>query len=146
MSKRGELINKYLDKELSNEDKEELEKIVSEDENLKKELKELKEMQKVMNMLKPANSDQEWENYWQNLYNRLERGIGWILISIGAILVLAFLGFEFIKDLIQDPKLALYFKIGLMALLLGLIILFVSVVRERILMRKYDKYSKEVKR
>ena len=146
MSKRGELINKYLDKELSNEDKEELEKIVSEDENLKKELKELKEMQEVMYMLKPANSDQEWENYWQNLYNRLERGIGWILTSIGAILVLAFLGFEFIKDLIQDPKLALYFKIGLMALLLGLIILFVSVVREKILMRKYDKYSREIKR
>ncbi len=140
------LINKYLDKELSKKEKEELQNRVEKDKKLKKELKELDEMREVISMLKPKDPDKEWERYWSNLYNRLERGIGWIITSIGAILLLTFAGFQLVKELIKDPELALYAKIGIIALMIGFVILFVSVVRERIFMGKSDKYSKEVKR
>jgi len=141
-----ELINKYIDNKLSDEDKIQLQKIIREDEKLKNELKEFDEIKEVISMLKTQDPDKDWEKYWSHLYNRLERGIGWIITSIGAILLLTFAGFQFVKELIRDPELALYAKIGILALIFGIVILFVSILRERIFISKTDKYSKEVKR
>ncbi len=141
-----ELINKYIDNKLSNKDKIQLQKIIREDEKLKNELKDFDEIKEVISMLKTQDPDKDWEKYWSHLYNRLERGIGWIVTSIGAILLLTFAGFQFVKELIRDPELALYAKIGILALILGIVILFVSILRERIFISKTDKYSKEVKR
>lgn len=141
-----ELINKYIDNKLSNKDKIQLQKIIREDEKLKNELKDFDEIKEVISMLKTQDPDKDWEKYWSHLYNRLERGIGWIVTSIGAILLLTFAGFQFVKELIRDPELALYAKIGILALILGIVILFVSIIRERIFISKTDKYSKEVKR
>jgi hypothetical protein len=141
-----ELINKYIDNKLSNKDKIQLQKIIREDEKLKNELKDFDEIKEVISMLKTQDPDKDWEKYWSHLYNRLERGIGWIITSIGAILLLTFAGFQFVKELIRDPELALYAKIGILALVLGIVILFVSIIRERIFISKTDKYSKEVKR
>ncbi len=141
-----ELINKYIDNKLSNKDKIQLQKIIREDEKLKNELKDFDEIKEVISMLKTQDPDKDWEKYWSHLYNRLERGIGWIITSIGAILLLTFAGFQFVKELIRDPELALYAKIGILALILGIVILFVSILRERIFISKTDKYSKEVKR
>ncbi len=146
MVDRDALINKYIDKKLSEQEKEELYKLIKKDKKLEEELKELYKMKEVMSMLKSTDPDKEWDEYWSHLYNRLERGVGWIIISIGTILLLTFAGFQFVKELIKDPQLALYAKIGIMALIIGFVILFVSVVRERIFMGKSDKYSKEVKR
>ena len=141
-----ELINKYIDNKLSDEDKIQLQKIIREDEKLKNELKEFDEIKEVISMLKTQDPDKDWEKYWSHLYNRLEIGIGWIITSIGAILLLTFAGFQFVKELIRDPELALYAKIGILALIFGIVILFVSILRERIFISKTDKYSKEVKR
>lgn len=146
MVDRNALINKYIDKKLSEQEKEELYKLIKKDKKLEEELKELYKMKEVMSMLKSTDPDKEWDEYWSHLYNRLERGVGWIITSIGTILLLTFAGFQFVKELIKDPQLALYAKIGIMALIIGFVILFVSVVRERIFMGKSDKYSKEVKR
>jgi hypothetical protein len=146
MDELKELINKYIDNKLSNNDKIKLKKIIKEDEKLKNELKEFDEIKEVMSMLKTQDPDKDWEKYWSHLYNRIERGIGWIITSIGAILLLTFAGFQFVKELVSDPELAFYAKIGILALILGIVILFVSILRERIFISKTDKYSKEVKR
>lgn len=141
-----ELINKYIDKKLSDKEKAKLQKLIKKDEKLKNELKEFDEIKEVMSMLKTQDPDKEWEIYWSHLYNRIERGIGWIITSIGTVLLLTYAGFQFVKELIIDPELALYAKIGILALILGIVILFVSILRERIFISKTDKYSKEVKR
>ena len=91
-------------------------------------------------------SDLELQQYWSGVYNRLERGIGWILFSVGAIIVLCYGGFKLIEEVIKDPSVGLLLKIGLVALVFGIVILFVSILRERLRVRKVDKYSKEVKR
>jgi len=146
MNREEELKNKYFDGILSEEEKRELEKLTLKDNKTERELKELDKLKEVIDMLEPVNPEKEWEKYWSSLYNKLERGIGWIIFSIGAILTFAFFGFQFIKELIRDPQIALYAKVGLIALILGLAILFVSVLRERLTLCKTDKYSKEVKR
>ncbi len=146
MNREEQLKNKYFDKDLSEEERRELERLALKDKNIAKELKEMDKLKEAIDMLKPVDPEKDWEEYWSSLYNKLERGIGWIILSIGAILTLTFFGFQFIKELIQDPQIALYAKVGLIALILGIAILFVSVLRERITLYKTDKYSKEVKR
>ncbi len=146
MNREEELKNKYFDGILTEEEKRELRRLTLKDNKTERELKEIDKLKEVIGMLEPVNPEKEWEEYWSSLYNRLERGIGWIIFSIGAIFTLTFFGFQFIKELIRDPELALCAKIGLIALILGLAILFVSVLRERIILYKTDKYSKEVKR
>ena len=37
-----------------------------------------------------------WEAYWSSVYNRLERGIGWIILSIGAMILLFFGGYKLV--------------------------------------------------
>ena len=91
-------------------------------------------------------TDAELERYWKSIYNRLERGLAWILFSAGAIIVLCYGGFKLIEQVIKDPNIALLFKIGLTALVFGAVILFVSLLRERLTVRKVDKYSKEIER
>ena len=86
-----------------------------------------------------------WDDYWTNVYNRLERGISWLLISLGAIIVLAFAGWEALSALIADQEMNPLLKIGIFVLLIGSVILIVSILREKLLVKRIDKY-REVKR
>ncbi len=81
-----------------------------------------------------------WDDYWNHVYNKIERGISWILISIGSMLVLAFAGYQALESFFIDPELPLILKIGAAFLALGLIFLFVSVLREKLMVKKVDKY------
>ena len=100
----------------------------------------------MKNMKYKEPSDEVRGRYWSKVYNRLERGLGWILISVGAMILLFYGGFKAVESLIKDPTLSVFLKIAVLILLAGVVILFVSVVRERIFTYKKDKYAKEVKR
>ena len=89
--------------------------------------------------------DELWQQYWKNIYNRFERTLGWILLSVAAIILLIYGGFKLIEEIIQDPTVDVVLKVGLVALIGGLAILFVSVLRERLYLRKKDPY-KDIRR
>jgi len=100
----------------------------------------------LKNMKYKKPSDGMWETYWRKMYNRIERGLGWIIASIAAIILLIYGGFKGVEQLIKDPSISLILKIGILTGISGLAILLVSVLRERIFISKSDKYSKEVKK
>jgi predicted anti-sigma-YlaC factor YlaD len=104
----------------------------------------LKEVTRTMQFTKPAQ--EVWEHYWARVYNRLERGLGWILLSIGSIILLTYGGYKAIEALIADTQLEVIVKIGLIGVIGGLVILIVSVIREKLFTAKTDKYQKEVQR
>lgn len=83
--------------------------------------------------------------YWSVVYNRLERGTGWILTSIGAIILLFYGAWRWLQSLIKDPYLVLVVKIGILTLAGGLIILLISVIRERIFTYKKERYKEVVR-
>jgi len=58
---------------------------------------------------------------------------------------LAIGGYTAIDELIEDASIGLFTKVALFALIGGLAILFVSVVRERLFFHKKDRY-KDVRR
>ena len=33
-----------------------------------------------------------WDDYWTHVYNRIERGFSWILVSLGAMILLVYAG------------------------------------------------------
>jgi len=141
------LLMGLIDGELSPEEKKSLESHLKGCQECREELKEFNKMKGVMkNMKYKEPPDEVWEKYWSKVYNRLERGLGWILTSIGAMILLFWGGFKAVESLIKDPTLEVFLKIAILILLAGVAILFVSVVRERIFVYKKDRYSKEVKR
>jgi len=141
------LITGYLDDELSAEQRQSLDAHLADCPQCRQELAELKELKEGLAMMKfKEPGDAELERYWHGIYNRLERGIGWILFSIGAIALLCYGAFKLVEEMITDPTVQWIVKIGVLALLAGVVVLFVSLLRERLMLRKTDKYSKEVQR
>ncbi len=141
------MITGYLDDELSPQQQQRFKGHLSTCPDCTRELANLGDLKENLAMIKfKEPSDAELERYWKSIYNRLERGLGWILISIGSIIILCYGGFKLIEQLIKDPSIALLFKIGLIALVFGVVILFVSLLRERLAIRKVDKYSQEIER
>jgi predicted anti-sigma-YlaC factor YlaD len=96
-------------------------------------------------MKKELLPDMEWDEYWRHLYNRMERGIAWILISIGAIILLSFGAWHFVGKILNATGMSWFEKTAIFALTFGFIFLLVSVLREKVMTRKHDKY-KEIKR
>ena len=122
-------------------------------EGIKTHIKTCEQCQKKYNSLKMVKEkvgkmkfkklpEMYWDEYWKHIYNRIERGIGWILISIGAIIVITFALWNLINDIIADQELNVIVKIALFLLLIGGVIIFVSVFREKMMVRKVDKYRK----
>lgn len=136
------LMMAELDQEISGEGRLELASALEENPGLRDELEtyqRLKEVTDTMTPLKPP--EETWDSYWERVYRRLERGIGWVLLSLGTILVGTWALWIAVQELIRDTTIPAYIRWGMLALLAGLVILFVSVVRERLFMQKKDPYK-----
>jgi hypothetical protein len=136
----------YLDNELSNEQRRQFEEHLTGCAECTKELKEFRKLKAItdeVTLVEPE--DRIWQDYWSGVYNRIERSAGWIVFSIAAILLTIYGGFKLIEEMIKDPNIETMLKVGLLALIAGLAILFVSVLRERFYFWKRDRY-KDVRR
>jgi predicted anti-sigma-YlaC factor YlaD len=141
-----DLMMGYLDEELSAEQIRRFEEHLRTCKQCSSQLQEFRQLKAItdqMTLIEPE--DRLWQQYWDGIYNRTERGIGWIIFSVAAILLTIYGGFKAIEGLITDPTMSLLLKIVMLAFLLGLSILFVSVLRERIFFWTKDRY-KDVRR
>jgi hypothetical protein len=140
------MIMGYLDNELGAEQKKELEKHLAGCAQCSKELEELRRLKEITEGVTLAEpEDRLWQQYWASIYNRIERGLGWIIFSAAAILLIIYGGFKAIEEFVRDPSVELIVKVGLVALIAGMAVLFVSVLRERLYFWKKDRY-KDVRR
>jgi len=96
-----------------------------------------------MELKKPPG--EVWKRYWASVYNRLERRIGWILLSIGAMIILFFGGYKMVEGIIVDPSTPLLLKVGFLTALGGIVVWLVSILRQQIFVRKRERY-KEVEK
>lgn len=136
-----DLMMAYLDNELNEEQRQAFEHHLAECSECRKEIGEFETLKKITdNVTLTEPEDRMWEQYWGGVYNRIERGIGWVLFSVAGILLVIYGGFTAIEKVIKDPSVSMLLKVGLLALLAGLAILFVSVVRERAYFWTRDRY------
>ena len=136
-----DLMMGYLDNELPEEQKRAFEEHLatcSECANELKEFRKLKAITEEVTLVEPE--DRIWQQYWDGIYNRIERSIGWILLSVMGIGLLIYGGFKAIEEIIRDPTVGIILKVALLALIAGVAVLFVSVLRERIYFWKKDRY------
>jgi len=141
-----ELVSFYLDNQLSDEQSRMVEEHIEQCPECRKEYGEIARFEEVMRRMKLKQPPPEaWEVYSKSVYNRMERGIGWILFSIGAMILLFFGGYQIIKGIIQDPTIPLIVKTAILLGMGGVVVLLVSVTRERLFVNRSERY-KEVQK
>lgn len=140
------LMMAALDGEISRQEQEELEGLLSGDADLSEEWERLRRIKEATGMIGLAKPPEEvWGRYWESVYNKVERGIAWILGSVGAILLLSWGAWKGVMALAADPDIPSVVKFGLLSLVIGAVVLFVSVAREKLFTRARDPY-REVER
>jgi len=140
------LMMARLDGELSGQEHQELERLLGENAGLRQEWEKLQRVKEVTGTMALKRPPEEvWDGYWRSVYNKAERGIGWILVSIGAIVLLSYGLWMMVGEILADADMPGFVKFFLFALLVGLAVLLVSVIREKLFTRKDDPY-KEVER
>lgn len=86
--------------------------------------------------------DEVWDTFLDDVYNRLERKTGWVLLVFGLLVLGAFGTYAFIVE----PWGSALIKILIATPTVGLLLLFVSVLRQRLESVKTDRYTREVHR
>lgn len=141
-----QLMTGALDNELSAVEQAEFEQMLAASPERQNEWNQHRKLKELTMQLKFTHPPEEvWDRYGVNVYNRIERRAAWILVSLGAMVVLFFAGYKAVESMLADTQTPWLAKGGILALLAGGVILFVSVLREKLFTRKTDKY-REVQR
>lgn len=83
-----------------------------------------------------------WDHFLDDVYNRLERRTGWAFLIVGILFLTAFGTYTFL----MEPWGSALVKTLVATPVIGLLVLFISVLRQRLESAKTDRYSKEVHR
>jgi len=140
------LMMAALDGEITSEERRELDRILEHDPEIRGEWERMSRVKEVTDaMTYSAPPDDLWDDYWRGVYNRFERGIGWIILSLGAMALLGYGAWEITGAILKDTSAPLFVKLAIFAVFAGTIVLLVSVIREKLFTGKRERY-KEVKR
>lgn len=130
-----------LDGELAAGEREELDRLMAADPGLRSEWKRFRRLKEVTDSMALRSAPREiWEDYWGSVYSRVERGIGWLLLSAGAIVLLSYGAWRGVRHLLADAALPWFVKAALLALSLGGVVLLVSVAREKLFIGARQRY------
>lgn len=140
------LIEKRISGMISDSELHELNEHLKSCEECRHDLEEAEKMNKLLSGYKyKSPEDKLWEHYKSNIYAKIERGIGWIFFSIGAIILLVTSTFYFIRDFLLDNNVPVFIRVGVALLVIGIVVLLISIIRERIFFNKNERY-KEVEK
>jgi Putative zinc-finger len=133
---------RFIDDELSLEERLQYQAHVRDCDACRRELESLGRVVRLADQLKLRVSDEVfWEGYWESVYRRTERRLGFLFITGGAAMLLVYLLYRALRS----QELWTYEGVSIAVILLGLIVLFISVARERYHEHKNDPY-REVER
>lgn len=133
------LISGYLDGELTQQESQRVRLHVEDCERCNKVYKQLLSVKNQMKTLSyPKSDEQLLEELEKDMTSSLAEKAAWSLLVVAGVIAILFLGYSFIFD----PAISVWIKIlyGLFAL--GGISLFISVLRQRLISYKTDKYKK----
>lgn len=142
MTDNIELMMKALDDELTAAEREQFEAALAEQPELRAEWERLSRAREVTMGMELRNPPEEtWDGYWTSVYSRVERGAGWLLVSLGVIVVGGWAVWEWIGALLEDTATPAVVRYSMIGLFVGMVILMVSVTRHRLSVRKTDPYK-----
>ncbi|MEW5807620.1 MAG: zf-HC2 domain-containing protein [Acidobacteriota bacterium] len=135
--KAEDQLSAYIDGELSDRERMELESHLQTCKNCRKELEEHMKIKKISSSIKFAEPPKEMmDNYWTSISAGISRGTGWTLFLIGTVILIAYAIYQFVIDRSIDA----FIKTTVAAVVIGIVMLFVSVLIERLRDLKTDRY------
>ena len=142
MTDYSELMMKALDNELTAAEREQLDAALDGQPELRAEWDRLSRAREVTMGMELRNPPEDtWDGYWTNVYSRVERGVGWILVSFGVIVVGGWAVWEWIGAMLEDTATPAVVRYSMIGLFVGIVVLMVSVTRHRLNVRKTDPYK-----
>lgn len=129
---------RYLDGEMRDDERVEFEKHLEECDSCRGNMERFRELQSLTRRIKMKDpTDAFWESYWRSIYRRLERSVGWIFIIAGGLMLVVYGLYQVIPTFRQIT----FEKVAIVVFVLGVVMLLVSVIRERIHQHKVDRYK-----
>jgi anti-sigma factor RsiW len=140
------LLSAYVDGELEADDAARVEAYLADSAAGRHEVQRLRELRALTDQLQLRPAPPEaWEAFWSRHYNRAERSLGWFVFGIGVIVLATWGLFRAALALLDTPVLPWWVKGGILAVAAGLVILLVSVVRERVYVWRKTRYRDVVR-
>jgi hypothetical protein len=134
----GEMLSGYIDGELTQQQRQRVEVHCDGCEECNSDLRELRALRERVGRSGLSELGEDiWREQMDDTTVRATRGIGWLLF-IGGLLIVAGYG---IYEFVIDTSLTLGVKLLFAAIYGGMGVLFLSVLRQRLIERKTDKYK-----
>lgn len=136
------LLSAYVDGELEAADRARVEAYLADHPDARREVEQLRRLKGLTGAMRLKQAPPEdWEVFWDSVYNRVERSLGWILFLIGAALFGGWGLWRLGGRFFALEGLPAWVKGAVIVGSAGLIVLLVSVVRERIFKRSRTRYK-----
>lgn len=138
------LLSGLLDGELTPEQRTQLKTQIAASPELQREYENLKRLSvgTTRALAAPPPPPERWDHFLDDVYNRIERRTGWGILLVGAAALVVY----GIVLFVREPWAGALTKLLVATPVVGLGVLFLSVLRERIVARRHDRYSREVHR
>jgi anti-sigma factor RsiW len=131
------LLSGYLDGELTQEDRQRVELHIESCSRCRHAYEKMSELRDGIGKLSfDEMSTEEWDRMMNDVGVRASRGFGWLFYIAGLIVLMGYAAFEFMRDDTVDAIV----KTSVAAIVLGLLLLLMSVLRQRLIAAKSDKY------
>ena len=135
----GELLSGYIDGELTQQDAQRVRLHCDTCEQCRQGLDELRRMRELIGQTSLSNISQtEWRETMSDTTVKATRGLGWLLFTGGLLIAVGVGVYEVITS---DHSWTLLEKLIVGGVYGGLLLLFISVLRQRLIERKTDKYK-----
>ena len=133
-----ELLSGYLDAELTQQERQRVEVHMNSCRRCSARLRELGKLRASVGKLQLNEiAKEEWKEMMNDAVARTSRGAGWLLVIGGVMAIVGYIGYEFALSRAEPPLI----KWAVGALYLGLAALLLSVLRQRMVARRKDKYK-----
>ena len=134
----GELLSGYIDGELTQQERQRVQLHCEQCTSCRDELEQIRSMRERVGSSRLSEiGEDRWRETMEDTTVKATRGIGW-LIFIGGILLAVGIG---VIEVISSTSMSLTEKLIIGGVYGGLLLLFVSVLRQRLIERKTDRYK-----
>ena len=140
------LMMAALDGEINPDQRRQLDQLLADYPDLGEDWERMNRVKEVTISMSYREPPEEiWQEYWVSVYNRCERGVGWLIMTLSAVVVLSWVAWEVIAAMFADSTMPFALKLAVLGVAVGAIILLVSVAREKWFIRRKDPYREVIR-
>lgn len=133
------MLSPYLDGELTQADSQRVRLYLEENEEARQAFREMKELQQLTSTMKFRDpSEETMEAMELRLSVQAPRRFGWGMVIIGLVAWMIYAAVLFLRN----PRMPTTPELLTGGVITGLVMVFVSVLRQRVLERPHDRYRK----